>query len=88
MSEDRKFTLTLAYNIGRRNPKREYPKLGIFLNYEVFKHLILNIFANEITNDCEKYFKLTQTGIKCHIKFNKVNINLELLGSFAYATLC
>lgn len=35
-SEDRKFTLTLAYNVDRRNSKRQVPKLGIFLNDEAF----------------------------------------------------
>lgn len=36
MSEDRKLTLTLAYNVDRRNSKRQFPKVGIFLNDEAF----------------------------------------------------
>ena len=88
MWEDRKFTITSAYKVNIRSSKSQFPKLGIFLNYEAFKHLILNIFVNETTHDCEKYFKLTYTEIKCHITFNKMDINIEFLGGFVYATHC
>lgn len=81
LSEDRKFTLILAYCIDGRNSNIEFPKLGRLFNYEALN-------ANAIIHDYEKYFKPKQTRTKAALNCSKVNINPELLGNFAYCTHC